>query len=219
MPKPLRFPIHFMVFLCSVLGVVFPGTLVGQTAPIITRDPAPINLANQALQSLAGGVVLADVSIQANAVYTVGSEQATGTATLIASRNSQSVETLSFSDGTGWQLIRNGYQGATTIGGGEATAMPTHNCFIDADWFFPALSLQALATDSTLFVNYGGQQVYEGQQVYHLTLYHNISTNPLPSVEAMIQATSAMDLYLDATTLQPGRTDDRSQQLFGNDAE
>jgi hypothetical protein len=85
---------------------------------------------------------------------------------------------------------------------GTATALATHNCFIDADWFFPALSLSALASDPTQVITLAGQQVYEGQQVYHLILLHNLPGQS-PDIVALVQRVSALDLYLDASTLRP----------------
>jgi hypothetical protein len=80
--------------------------------------------------------------------------------------------------------------------------MATHNCFIDANWFFPALSLSALATDPTQAITLVGQQVYEGEQVYHLTLFHYMAGQPVGTI-LLVQSVSAMDLYLDAVTLRP----------------
>jgi hypothetical protein len=201
MPKPFVFPIHFMVFLCSALLLLLPGDLLGQTAPIITSNPSAVSLAGQALQSLAGGTALTDITIQASASYVAGSDEEAGSATLIARGNAQSLITLNLSGGQR-QEIRNGIAGAWTGPDGTARALATHNCIIDADWFFPALSLSALASDPTEVITLVGQQVFEGQQVYHLILLHN-SIGQSPGAAWLVQRVSAMDLYLDATTLRP----------------
>jgi len=193
----MKFPRTFVVVCLFALAC---GQAFSQ-APVAS-SPQALNLAGQALQSLAGGTALADVRLQASAAYSSGSTQEAGTATLIARGNTQSLQTMSFTDGTGWQQVRNGYQGATVSASGTATAMATHNCFIDANWFFPALSLQSLATDPTLVAGLVGQQVYEGQQVYHLTFLHNLP-GQTPGMETLIQTVSAMDLYLDAGTRRP----------------
>jgi hypothetical protein len=80
--------------------------------------------------------------------------------------------------------------------------MATHNCWTDANWFFPALSLAALASDPTAIVKLVGQEVHAGQPVYHLLLFHNLS-GQAPEVIAFVQQVSALDLYLDASTLLP----------------
>ncbi|HMD84668.1 MAG TPA: hypothetical protein VKO18_08220 [Terriglobia bacterium] len=71
--------------------------------------------------------------------------------------NQQSLLTLNLSGGQR-QEIRNGVAGVRVDADGTVTAMATLNCFIDADWFFPALSLQALQTDPTLIISLGGAQ-------------------------------------------------------------
>jgi hypothetical protein len=164
-------------------------------------DPAAIALASRALQSIAGGTALSDVTLQANATYIAGSDEETGTATLVARGNGQSLVTLNLSGGQR-QEIRNGVAGAWSGPDGTQHPMATHNCFLDAAWFFPAFSLAALASDPTLVVSLVGQEVHQGQQVYHLTLLHNAS-GQAPEMVSFIQRLSAMDLYLDAGTLLP----------------
>lgn len=85
---------------------------------------------------------------------------------------------------------------------GTPHLMATHNCFLDADWFFPAFSLAALASDPTLVISLVGQEVHGGQQAYHLTLLHNLS-GQAPDVVSLVQRVSAVDLYLDASSLMP----------------
>ena len=201
MPKLFTLPRQFLVFLCSAPLIFLPGSLVGQTAPVIASDPNAVKLAGQALQSIAGVTALADITIQANAHYVAGSDEETGSATLIARGNAQSFITINLTGGQR-QEIRNGIAGAWIGPDGRATSLATHNCFIDADWFFPALSLSALANDPTQIITSAFQQVYEGQQVYHLTLLHNLPGQSL-ALASLAQQVSAMDLYLDATTLRP----------------
>jgi hypothetical protein len=88
------------------------------------------------------------------------------------------------------------------LAGGTAHAMATHNCWTDADWFFPAFSLAALASDPTAMVKLVGQEVHAGQPVYHLLLFHNLSEQT-PDVVSLVQQVSAMDIYLDTSSLLP----------------
>ena len=113
----------------------------------------------------------------------------------------QSAVTLNLSGGTR-QEIRNAVAGVSVGADGTPQAMANHNCFIDADWFFPALSLQALASDPTLVISLVGQEVREGEQVYHLSLFHYLP-GQATSIVATVQRVNAMDLYLDATSLLP----------------
>jgi hypothetical protein len=186
-----------ILFLGAVLAV---SAVEAQTTTPVS-NPSAVALASKALQALAGYTPLSDITIQAAANYVAGSDQETGTATLVARGNAQSLVTLNLSGGQR-QEIRNGVAGVSVGADGTPHAMANHNCFIDADWFFPALSLQALASDPTLVISLIGQEVREGEQVYHLTLFHYISSQ-IANVVATVQRVSAMDLYLDATSLLP----------------
>lgn len=171
---------HLLVGTC----VLCCAQAFGQTPPV--SSPQALSLAAQSLRSLAGGTTLADVTMQATANYTFRAKNEVGTATLVARGNTQSLLTLNFSDGTGWQEIRNRISGVSVNADGTVTSSATHNCFIDADWFFPALSLQALANDPTSVVNLPGQQIYEGQQVYHLTFTRYL-TGQVPEVSSLFR--------------------------------
>ena len=189
-PRPL-------VILC--LFALAGGQAFSQTP--VASSPQARSLAGQALQSLAGMTALSDVTIQANAYYVAGSDEETGTASLVARGNAQSVVTLNLSGGQRRE-IRNGIAGVSVAVDCTTTAMATHNCFIDSDWYFPALSLAALSSDPTQVVSLVGQQAYDGVQVYHLVLFHNLA-NGQPGLAPFVQQVSAMDLYLDASSLQP----------------
>lgn len=173
------------------------------TGPV--RDPNGVALANRAIQALAGSTALSDITIQATATYIAGSDLETGTATLVALGNQQSAVTLNLADGQR-QEIRNGGAGVWVGADGTAHAMAMHNCFIDADWFFPAFSLVALATDPTLIITLVGQELHEGQQVYHLVLSHNLPEQ-IPNVALLVQRVTTMHLYLDAVSLLPAALD------------
>ena len=202
MPKALPHAVY-PLFRILITGVLFalPGNLLAQTSIVTASNPTAVALASQALQAIAGGTALSDITIQATANYVAGSDQETGTATLVALGNAQSLVTLNLSGGQR-QDIRNGIAGVYIGPDGIAHAMATHNCFIDANWYFPPLSLAALATDPTQIITLVGQQVYEGHQVYHLTLFHYLGTQS-PGIVALVERVSALDLYLDATTFQP----------------
>ena len=186
-----------ILFLGAVLAV--SAVEAQTTAPV--SNPSAVALASKALQALAGYTPLSDITIQAAANYVAGSDQETGTATLVARGNAQSLVTLNLSGGQR-QEIRNGVAGVSVGADGTPHAMANHNCFIDADWFFPALSLGALASDPTLVITLVGQEVRDGEQVYHLSFFHYLPAQ-IPSVLATVQRVSAMDLYLDATSLLP----------------
>jgi hypothetical protein len=183
------------------LLVVLLGVPARAQTPAPARDPNGVALAGRALQAITGGTALTDITLQAAATYIAGSDQETGSATLIASGNQQSRVTLNLTNGQR-QEVRSGILGAWVGADGTAHATAAHNCFLDADWFFPALSLAALASDPTLLIALVGQEVHTGQPVYHLTLFHYPSGQS-PDGIALVEQVSSMDLYLDTGSLMP----------------
>jgi hypothetical protein len=164
-------------------------------------DPAAVALASRALQAIAGGTALSDITLQASVTYVAGSDEETGTATLVARGNAQSLVTLNLSGGQR-QEIRNGVAGVWSGPDGTAHAMATHNCWTDANWFFPGLALQALSADPTLVVSYLGLGEWNGAAAIHLQLSRTV---PGQTVEmtAEIQQLSLVDLYLDPASYLP----------------
>ena len=130
--------------LCSALLLLLPGNLLAQTNPVPVRDPAALALVSKSLQAVAGATALADITLQASATYIAGSDQEMGPATLVALGNQQSKVTLSLTNGQR-QEIRAGTAGVWVGPDGTAHAMASHDCFIDASWFYPAFTLVAMA--------------------------------------------------------------------------
>ena len=201
MTKWFKFPNDLMVFVCSTLILLIPGPVLGQTAPVSVRDPNAVALASRALQALGGGTTVTDITLAASATYTAGSDLEMGPATLVALGNQQSRVTLNLTNGQR-QEIRSGIEGRWLGADGTAHYLASHNNFVDAAWFYPAFILQALATDPTLSISLVGQQALGAEPVYHLALWR-VVTRRSPMIVALIQHLSAMDLYLDATTLAP----------------
>ena len=165
------------------------------------RDSAAVTLAAKSLQALTGGTSLADISLEGTATYTAGSDVETGTVTLLASGNLASRMNLSLTDG-GRSEIRNGPQGDWIGPDGVEHSMATHNCWPDADWFYPGLSFQALNSDAGLGMSYIGLETKNGLAVQHIRLFRVVpSSSGVP--QATILALSTEDLYLDASSYLP----------------
>jgi hypothetical protein len=171
------------------------------TPQTVVRDPQALTLISASLQALTGGVTVSNVVLQANAAYVAGSDQESGTATLTASGNQQSLVQLNLTNGPR-QEIRNGPAGVWSGPDGVTHWMATHNCWTDANWFFPALTLEALQSDSTLGIAYLGPAVWNGVPANHLQFFHIIPGQTAP-MTAEIQSLSTIDLYLDPTALVP----------------
>ena len=114
------------LFLIAFLTTLTLSSARAQSS-VPASSPNAVALASRALQALAGGTTLTDVTLQANASLTLGSDQETGTATAVARGNVQSLLTLSL-DGGQRQEIRNGAAGVWVGTDGAPHAMATHNC-------------------------------------------------------------------------------------------
>lgn len=204
MTKRFKFPLKSMVVF-SALFSLLPDKALAQAVPTPVRDPNALALASKALQALAGSTALTDITLQATATYTAGSDEEMGPATLVALGNQQSLMTLNLTDGER-QEIRNGIAGVWVGPDGVAHAMASHNCFIDASWFYPAFTLVALASDPTLSIVLVGPEVHNGQSVYHLALQH-VMSNQVGNAIVIVASISTMQLYLDAATLLPAYLD------------
>jgi hypothetical protein len=157
-------PLSLTVGLCLLAF----QSVFGQTSPP-TTTPQAAALAAKVLQAVEGNTAVTDITFQANANFTAGSDHETGTATLVARGNGESLVTLNLTDGQR-QEIRNGIQGVWAGTDSTPHNMGSHNCFTDADWFYPALTLAALARDPTLVISLVGEESRGGEPVYHLLL-------------------------------------------------
>jgi hypothetical protein len=80
--------------------------------------------------------------------------------------------------------------------------MATHNCWTDASWFFPALTLEAISTNPQVSVSYLGPDTSKGATLLHLQaalLLPGQSAN----ATALIQTLSTMDIYFDPQSFLP----------------
>jgi len=191
----------FSLFLSFVFvrGLVF-----AQTQP--NSDPLAVSLAQQSITALTGGAVVSDVTLNANVVSVVGPDSTTGTATLQAKGIGESRIDLSLPSGTSTD-IRNdsaGYpQGTTAINGGTQQAWPLHNCWINASWFFPALSVLSSTSDPTVIFSYVGLETRNGTPVQHIQSYRYVVDPNRAATTALTQRLSTTDFYLDSLSLLP----------------
>jgi len=192
---------NLMVFIYSASVLLLPGHVSGQTAPIPVRGPNAVAIASKALQALTGGTTLTDITLQATANYTAGSDQELGVATLAALGNQQSRVALSLTNGLRTE-IRSGPAGDWIGADGVEYPMAIHNCWSDAAWFYPGLSLEALNSDPGLGLAFMGPEAKNGVAVFHLRLFRAVP-NASAGIDPTILRLSNEDLYLDATSLLP----------------
>ena len=168
-------------------------------------DPQALALATQSIIALTGGAAVSDVTLSGNATWIAGSDTETGSANLQAKGTGESRVGLNLSGGTRTE-IRNDTgsypQGASVINGGDSQAWPVHNCWINASWFFPALSFLNAAADPTLIFSYIGEEVRGGVKVEHLQVYRYLAGQKPVSI-SLTQRVSTADYYLDSSSLLP----------------
>jgi hypothetical protein len=166
-----------------------------------SSDPQAVALASQALNALTGGTQVNDVILQASGTFIAGSDQEMGPATLEAKGNGETRMVLNLTGGTR-QEIRNGPAGAWIGPDGTPHPMALHNCWTDASWFFPLLSLAGALNDPTVAVTFLGQESADGRALFHLRFYR-VVPGQSSQVTADILRLSALDIYLDASSYLP----------------
>lgn len=203
--KCVSFCLRALLALSIVCGFGLGAALAQSTdisePVLVSRDLRALALANQSLQATASSVAPDDITLQGTVSYTAGSDFQSGTVVLEARGNGKSRVVLNL-DGGPQQEVRNGPLGHWTDSEGTQHPMATHNCWTDAPWFFPSLSLQALATDPEVSITYAGLETREGVTLHHLRLFRTVPKQT-PKITADIQRLSTMDLYLDAASYLP----------------
>ncbi len=185
-----------LIFLAALIS----APINAQTAAP-ARDPQALSLIASSLKALTGTTAVNDATLQATASYVAGSDEETGTATLTARGNQESLVQLNLSGGAR-QEIRNGPAGAWSGPDGEAHAMANQNCLTDANWFFPTLTLEAVAADPTYAVSYLGPDTSKGTTLLHVQVAHTWAYLPAANNQ-IIQAFSTMHIYFDPKSSLP----------------
>jgi hypothetical protein len=150
---------------------------------------------------MTGGTTITDVTLTGNVAWNAGSDNETGTATLLALGTGESRMDLVLSSGTRTE-IRDAQTG-TTLGkwiapDGSSGKFAFHNCQTDAVWFFPVLG--SLSVGPNVVLSYIGQETRNGATVQHIRSYAYQVGQSTTSIQ---QQLSTIDFYLDATTLLP----------------
>jgi hypothetical protein len=168
-------------------------------------DPQALSLVTQSLAALTNGVPVNDVVLTGSANWIAGSDQETGLATLQAKGTGESRIDLNLSGGTRAE-IRNDSpgspQGETVAPDGSLQRWAEHNCWINASWFFPTLSILAATSDSSVVLSYVGVENRGATSVHHIRAYRNLSDKSTPFTE-LVQRLSSEDIYLDSASLLP----------------
>lgn len=196
--------------LSAVLSLLLAATSAFAQTPVANQppvsDPQALTLAAQSIAAMTGGATIADATLTGTVNWIAGSDQESGAVTLMAKGVGESRIDLQLDRGTRSQ-IRNDIAGTFPQGinirpDGTKVPLAMHNCWVNASWFFPALSFLNAASDPGLVFSYVGQETHRGIAVQHLQVVRYLSGRS-DSFASLTQRSSAMDIYLDSASLLP----------------
>ncbi|HEV2424666.1 MAG TPA: hypothetical protein VGZ29_07560 [Terriglobia bacterium] len=170
-----------------------------------TQDPTALALINQGLALLDGGTSLSDVTLQATVTYTSGSDIETGTGTLQALGDGNSLVVLNLTGGQRQYILKNqsGLPAGAWVGtDGSVNLYSFQNCWSDGAWFFPGLVFTSLPGNPQVGLVNLGSGTWNGQSVNQVQLYQS-PQNQAAGVSTLVQAYSTENTYLDPTSGLP----------------
>jgi len=175
------------------------GVVHAQLVP--ASNSQAISLVGQAVAALRGGIAISDLTLSGNATWIAGSDQESGTVTLLAKGTAESRMDLSLSGGTRSE-IRNSNaspnEGNWIGSDGVVHAIALHNCFTDPSWFYPGMgTLVAAPSNPNVVFTYVGLENSQQTPLQHIQAY-TVNAS-LPETQQL----STVDFYLDAKTLLP----------------
>lgn len=169
---------------------------IGVSAQTVqTSDAQAVLLAQQAFAALTRGTAVNDVTLNATVISILGSDNETGTGTFSAKGMNESRIDLNLNGGTRSDVrnTSNGIPaGAWAKDSGAVTPYATHNCWVDAAWFFPALSSLTQTAHPNFIFKYVGLEQHRGVSVQHIRV-----------LRTGVPVVTNTDFYLDAGTLLP----------------
>ena len=158
----------------------------------------------QAMAALTGGTQVNGVTESGQVTRTLGGDQESGTITMQSTGNTNSQIQISTGAGNrsetrSWASDGSGPLGQWTGLDGQPHQMAQHNCWTDAVWFFPALSMLSDYSDPTMVFNDLGPMQHDGHNVEHIQAYRSIPGAPPGTLTSL----STVDYYLDSQTALP----------------
>ncbi|HXX43308.1 MAG TPA: hypothetical protein VEJ38_01170 [Candidatus Acidoferrales bacterium] len=225
---------HLILASVFYLGTVSASAqqTTSTSSPPATSDPQAVALVQKALTALTGGASISDVTLTGTAERIAGSDDETGTATLMATSAGDSKVALGFPSGDRTEIrnhsavpLPGGFpalppnlqvtpvaQATGSWSGPDGTKHPiaNHNAMTDATWFFPALTLARIASSSYV-LSYIGPESIEGQSALHISVSQQFpqlanstdSATAGMSVSSLMQHLSQIDIYFDPRTALP----------------
>ena len=171
------------------------------------RSPAGsgVTWAMQAMLALTGGNPVNSVTESGSVTRTLGGDQEPGSITLQSTGIMTSEMDISIAAGVRSEIrtFSGGYPDGVWVDlQGNRHPMSLHNCWTDAVWFFPALSLLVDYADPNLIFDDLGQEQYGGSSVEHIRV-HRIAQGLSQNQARLLARLSTVHYYLDSQTAIP----------------
>jgi len=166
-------------------------------------DPSAIAWATQAMTVLTGGQTVNGISAKGNAVRLP--DQDSGTIALSASGLTVSRLDLSTTTGVRSEIRTSGNRGPAGEWidiEGQHHPYAQHNCWTDAAWFFPELTMLSAYSDPTVVFTDLGQETHQGLTVEHIQVYRTFSDRN-PDIARVLSRLSTVNYYLESQTAIP----------------
>jgi hypothetical protein len=190
------------VALAALAPMLFIPSAARAQAP---QDPAAVAFINQGLALLNGGTALSDVTLQATVTYTSGSDVETGTGTLQALGDENSLVVLNLTNGQAEYILNTagGWPAGAWLGtDGSVNMYGFQNCWSDGAWFFPGLIFTSLPGNPQVALVNMGQGTWNGSTTDQVQLYQ-VVTSQGTGMSALIQGFSVETVYLDPNSSLP----------------
>lgn len=187
--------------LLLVLVTFAPQNATAATAP--QSDPSAIAWATRSIAVLTNGQQVSGISAQGN--VTRLPDQDSGTVTLSASGLTDSRLDLSTTTGVRSEIRTSGNRGPAGEWidiEGQHHPFAQHNCWTDAAWFFPALTMLSAYSDPTVVFTDLGQETHQGLTVEHIQVYRTFSDKN-PDIAKVLSRVSTVNYYLESQTAIP----------------
>jgi hypothetical protein len=169
------------------------------------QNPQAVALATQAMAALTGTTQVSDITLTGTATRTAGSDIESGNITLRALGTADGRFDINLTNGTRSE-IRNSSNGAPQgfwIGfDGTVNSIANHNCFTDAAWFFPALTVLSQVSNPNLTISYIGPETRNGLAIQHIQFVTQFPTAG-PDMANFLSQLTVTDVYLDSTSYLP----------------
>jgi hypothetical protein len=189
-----------MVLVCSFV-LLFSPSFCQQ----VTQQPSSaISLLQRSLTVQAGNTQITDVTLNGTAQRVAGSDDEAGTVTVQVLSTGTTRLHFSFPSGSRSEYRLAGTDTTTgTWSGPDGIAHPIANQNLITDWcWYPQFTIASLIQNANASANLAGSETRYGQTVVHLAISQQF-LGLTPSIAALFQHLSQVDIFLDASTLLP----------------